>query len=116
MILTSGLQSNDGPPTMTSTTSAVTNQPMLTMDKSKSPTFIPNHVGTKSMGSADNKQTESTLTPSESLPLNFSGDYAVGVAVGGLLMVVVVAAVIVIALLVVKRGQARKIPEGEEML
>ena len=36
-----------------------------------------------------------------------------GMAVGGL---VVALALIVIALLVVKRGQAHKIPEGEEML
>ena len=97
---------------MTSTTSAVTNQPLLTMDESGSPTFIPNHVGMTSVGSSDNKQTESTLTPSE---LNFSGDYAVDVAVGGQLMVVV-AAVIVIALLIVKRGQVHKIPEGKETL
>ena len=99
MTLTSGLQSNDRlrPPTMTSTTSPVTNKRMLTTDESltRSPTFIPNHVGTKSMRSADNKQTESTFIHIRP----FSGDYAVGVAVGGLLMVVVVVAVIVITLL-----------------
>ena len=65
-----------------------------------------------SIGSVDNKFSESILTPSESLPLR----YAVGVAVGGLLMVFVAVAVIVITLLVVKRGQAHKIREGEEIL
>ena len=93
----------------TSTISAVTNQPMFTTNKSTSSTVIPNQDGMTSIGSVDNKVSESTVTP---LPLG----YAVGVAVGGLLLVFVVVAVIVITLLVVKRGQAHKIPEGEEIL
>ena len=70
-----------------------------------------------SVGSADNKQTESTFISHESLPFNrMQLGYAVGVAVGGLLIILVAVAVIVIALFVVKRGPAHKIPEGEEML
>ena len=102
---------------MTSTTSAFTHQPMFTTDELRSTTFIPSHVGMTSMGSVDNEQTESTLTPAESLPFNrIQLGYTVGVAVVVLLMVLVAVAVIIIALLVVKRGQAHKIPEGEEML
>ena len=60
-----------------------------------------------SMGSVE--LTESTLTPSEL-------GYAVGVAVGGLLMVFEAVVVIVFTVLVVKRRQAYKIAEGEEIL
>ena len=104
IILISDLQLNE-----TSSISAVTNQPMFTTDESTSPTIILNQDGMMSMGSVE--LTEFTLTPSESLPLG----YAVGVAVGSLLVVLVAVAVTVITVLVVKRRQAHKVPEGEEI-
>ena len=64
-----------------------------------------------SVGSVDNKLTEPTLTPSETLPLG----YAVGVAVSGLLMVFLAVVVIILTLLVVKKERGHKILEGEEI-
>ena len=92
---------------------------MLTTNESKSTTFTPNQDSIVSMGSVDNKLTESTLTIRIIIIIIYNRlqiGYAVGVAVGGLLMVFVVVAVIVITLLVVKKGQAQKILEGEESL
>ena len=76
-----------------------------------------NNVTIQSTGKTDSGQPDITMTVLESSPLGSNTGYVVGGAVGGLMVVIVVAVVvIVIVLLVVKRGQAHKIPEGEEML